>query len=135
MPSNEGLPECPIQPPNLMGSIPVWMEGPGFSKLAELYSDLGEGGHGWPKDCQARHKVALIIPYRFGKYTHFSYVNIYCRDREHHLRIFLHNLHSFLRKQQLDYAIFIIQQVADQTFNRGLLFFYSRKFLLLKVNS
>lgn len=36
-----------------------------------------------------------------------------------HLRILLHNLHSVLQKQQLDYAIFIVEQVANQTFNRA----------------
>ncbi|KAH7696506.1 UDP-Galactose:b-N-acetylglucosamine b1,4-galactosyltransferase 4, partial [Aphelenchoides avenae] len=40
-------------------------------------------------------------------------------DREAHLRVFLHNLHSLLQKQQLDYAIFVVEQVANQTFNRA----------------
>lgn len=41
------------------------------------------------------------------------------RDRDLQLRIFLHNMHYFLAKQQLEYGIFIIEQVHNQTFNRG----------------
>ena len=41
------------------------------------------------------------------------------RDRNVHLRILLHNLHSFLAKQELDYGIFVIEQIANQTFNRA----------------
>lgn len=33
------------------------------------------------------------------------------RDRDAHLRGFLHNFHSLLNKQQLDYAIFVVEQV------------------------
>ncbi|KAF7635639.1 hypothetical protein Mgra_00004882 [Meloidogyne graminicola] len=102
--SNSDLPLCPSPPPNLVGPIPVWMDGPTFDKLEELYSNIGIGGHGKPNECLSRHKVAIIVPYR---------------DREHHLRIFLHNIHSFLRKQQIDYGIFVIEQIMGQTFNRG----------------
>lgn len=44
---------------------------------------------------------------------------IYFRDREVHLRILLHNLHAVLTKQQLDYAIFVIEQHENETFNRA----------------
>jgi hypothetical protein len=57
---------------------------------------LEPGGHGQPEACYARHKVAVVVPYR---------------DRETHLRVFLHNLHAVLQKQQLDYAIVIVEQV------------------------
>nr|CAD2203887.1 unnamed protein product [Meloidogyne enterolobii] len=104
-PSNSGLPLCPNPPPFLVGPIPTWMDGPNMNKLEQLYSNNVEiGGHGVPKECISRHRVAIIVPYR---------------DREQHLRIFLHNMHSILQKQQIDYSIFIIEQVAGQTFNRG----------------
>lgn len=56
---------------------------------------------GKPKTCKSNHKVAIVLPYR---------------DRERHLRAFLHNLHSLLTKQQLDYAIYVVEQVTDITF-------------------
>jgi hypothetical protein len=42
-----------------------------------------------------------------------------CRHREKQLRGFLHNLHDLLTKQQLDYAIFIVNQIDNQQFNRA----------------
>lgn len=106
MPPTENglLPDCPNPPSNLVGPIPVWMDSPSMPLLEQIYPQLGDGGHGWPENCHARNRVAIVIPYR---------------DREEHLRIFLHNIHAFLRKQQLDYAIFVVEQVSNQTFNRG----------------
>jgi hypothetical protein len=95
---------CPVAPPNLVGPIRVWLDTPSFTKLESLYPALEAGGHNQPNDCLSRHRVAIIVPYR---------------DRETQLRVFLHNLHAFLQKQQLDYAIFIVEQVSNQTFNRG----------------
>ena len=43
----------------------------------------------------------------------------YFRNREPHLRTFLHNIHRFLQKQQLDYAIFVVEQIGDFAFNKG----------------
>ena len=60
------------------------------------------------RNCTARHRVAIIVPYR---------------DRELHLRTFLLNIHSFLSRQMLDYGVFIVEQfgpVADP-FNRAML--------------
>lgn len=54
-----------------------------------------EGGHQAPLHCQARHKIAIIVPYR---------------DRLSNLCTFLLNMHPFLTKQQLDYTIFIVEQ-------------------------
>ncbi|KAK6058752.1 N-acetyllactosaminide 3-alpha-galactosyltransferase [Cooperia oncophora] len=98
------LESCPMTPPRLVGPIRVWMDAPTFSALEKLYPHLENGGHGQPKDCRARHRVAIVVPYR---------------DRESHLRIMLHNLHSFLAKQQLDYAIIVVEQIPNQTFNRA----------------
>lgn len=47
------------------------------------------------------------------------YVFLIYRDRESHLRILLRNLHSLLTKQQLDYAIFVVEQYENETFNRA----------------
>uniref|UniRef100_A0AC34R983 Beta-1,4-N-acetylgalactosaminyltransferase n=1 Tax=Panagrolaimus sp. JU765 TaxID=591449 RepID=A0AC34R983_9BILA len=101
---NVSLPFCNVTPPNLVGPIKVWLDEPDMTSIEKLYPDLEEGGHGQPEKCKARHKVAIIAPYR---------------DREVHLRILLHNLHSLLKKQEVDYAIFVVEQIENQTFNRA----------------
>lgn len=74
----------------------VLTDAPSFEKLETMYSNLSPGGRFKPPDCIARNKVALIIPYR---------------DREEHLRMFLHNMHPILQRQQLDYGIYVIEEV------------------------
>lgn len=59
---------------------------------------LLEGGHQAPLDCQARYKIAIIVPYR---------------DRLSNLCTFLLNMHPFLTRQQLDYTIFIVEQFGE----------------------
>lgn len=49
-----------------------------------------------PPDCIARESVAILIPHR---------------GREQHLLYLLQHLHPFLQRQQLHYAIYVIQQV------------------------
>ncbi|TNN79419.1 Beta-1,4-galactosyltransferase 4 [Liparis tanakae] len=49
-----------------------------------------------PSDCTARQSVAVLIPHR---------------SRERHLLYLLNHLHPFLQRQQLHYAIYVIQQV------------------------
>lgn len=61
---NPDLETCPVLPPNLVGPIQVWMDTPSIETLEHLYPDLEPGGHGQPKECAARHRVAIIIPYR-----------------------------------------------------------------------
>ncbi|GMR62896.1 hypothetical protein PMAYCL1PPCAC_33091, partial [Pristionchus mayeri] len=99
------LQNCSETPPGLVGKIRVWMDGPSYHQLEKLYSTTVEkGGRSHPRDCIARHKVAIIVPYR---------------DRDTQLRIMLHNLHALLTKQQLDYGIYVVEQIANQTFNRA----------------
>ncbi len=54
------------------------------------------GGRFSPPDCEARQRVAIVIPYR---------------DREEHLKTFLHHIHPIMMRQQLDYGIFAVNQV------------------------
>nr|CAD2165544.1 unnamed protein product [Meloidogyne enterolobii] len=75
-----------------------------LEEIEEEYKDLWPGGHWRPKECKSRQKVAIVVPYR---------------NREPHLRTFLHNIHRFLQKQQLDYAIFVVEQIGDFAFNKG----------------
>ncbi|XP_008322270.1 beta-1,4-galactosyltransferase 3 [Cynoglossus semilaevis] len=62
------------------------------------------GGCYSPPDCEARHRTAIIIPYR---------------HRENHLKYLLYHLHPFLQRQQLSYQIYIINQAGNHTFNRA----------------
>ena len=67
-----------------------------WTDLETDHPELYTGGSWRPKDCVARNRVAVLVPYR---------------DRPEHLRIFLNNMHSYFQKQQLDYRIYIIEQV------------------------
>lgn len=71
-------------------------------KLKDVESDnkdVTEGEYE-PSDCTARQSVAILIPHR---------------NRERHLLYLLHHLHPFLQRQQLHYAIYVIQQVFFNT--------------------
>lgn len=74
----------------------------------EIILDYGLqlGGHWEPALCIAKHKVAIIIPYR---------------DRENHLNTLLNRLHPMLQKQLLSYQIFVVEQFGNDTFNKGVL--------------
>jgi len=65
-------------------------------KFSRMFPIKESGGHWRPENCESRYKVAIIVPYR---------------DRYKHLLLFLNHMHNFLQKQQLDYAIYIIEQV------------------------
>ncbi|XP_053211018.1 beta-1,4-galactosyltransferase 4-like [Panonychus citri] len=67
---------------------------------------LKQGGSWEPEHCNARHRVAIIIPYR---------------DRLEHLRILLHHLHPILQRQLLNYKVYVIEQSGNETFNKGVL--------------
>ena len=66
---------------------------------AENIKSLAGGRYFPPPICQPRPKVAILIPYR---------------NRDQNLRILLHHLHPMLRRQQLTYGIFVIEQVVNQ---------------------
>lgn len=67
-----------------------------WTEIIEENKDVEPGGLWRPRDCIARHHVAIVIPYR---------------DRESHLKVFLRHMHGFLKKQQLDYGIYIVDEV------------------------
>ena len=79
---------------------------PNLEEMMTMFPLLEPGGRWHPPDCAARHKVAVIVPYR---------------DREPHLRAFLFNIHKFLQKQQIEYGIYIVEQAGNQPFNRAML--------------
>ncbi|EEC10831.1 beta-1,4-galactosyltransferase, putative, partial [Ixodes scapularis] len=69
---------------------------PSLEDIEKNFTHIMLGGRFKPKECLARHRVAILIPYR---------------NREEHLRVFLYNMHQFLPRQQIDYGIFVIEQV------------------------
>lgn len=52
------------------------------------------------------HRVAILIPYR---------------NRESQLPIFMANIHPFLIHQNIEYRIFVIEQISEGLFNRAAL--------------
>ena len=56
--------------------------------------------------CQTSINTAIIVPYR---------------DRILNLKVFLNNLHRILTQQKINYGIFIVEPLANVTFNRGIL--------------
>lgn len=79
---------------------------PTIPELEKRFSWLKKGGHWEPEVCRAQKKVALIVPFR-------------CRGE--HLLLFLQHMHPFLKSQQIDYTIFIIEQEGEGPFNRAML--------------
>ena len=43
----------------------------------------------------------------------------YDRNRDEHLRYFLEYMHKILQRQELEYQIFVINQVGNDPFNRA----------------
>lgn len=88
---------CPPIPPNLVGYIPTKMDVPSLDAVEDEFPDVMAGGHFRPKECTSRHRVAILIPYR---------------NRREHLNIFIYNIHRVLARQQIDYGVFLIEQVS-----------------------
>lgn len=79
-----------------VGPINISLSAPSYEEMEPEFSNIEVGGTFKPKDCVARHRVAILIPYR---------------NRTEHLKILLYNLHQMLPRQQIDYGIFVIEQV------------------------
>ncbi|CAF1619962.1 unnamed protein product [Adineta ricciae] len=100
---------CPEQPRQLKGRI--LDDNSTFSNISlyELemnYTNVRSGGHWSPAHCRARHRVAIIIPYR---------------DRFEHLVTLLYYLHPLLQRQELDYKIYVSEQTGNGTYNKAVL--------------
>ncbi|XP_059153993.1 beta-1,4-N-acetylgalactosaminyltransferase bre-4-like isoform X2 [Physella acuta] len=100
------LPLCPLVPPALNGPLATYTQSLTLEEIAKENPGLKPGGVFRPPDCTARHRVAIVIPYR---------------NREEHLKLLLRNLHPMLARQQLDYGIFVIDQALPGKFNRAML--------------
>lgn len=74
-----------------------------LNRVAEENPEVKLGGRYTPKDCISPHKVAIIIPFR---------------NRQEHLKYWLYYLHPILQRQQLDYGIYVINQVRSGKMER-----------------
>ncbi|XP_061566402.1 beta-1,4-galactosyltransferase 4-like isoform X2 [Cololabis saira] len=96
--------ECPVESPLLQGLVKPSFESSLTLKNVENENKGVSEGEYEPSGCTARQSVAIIIPHRW---------------RETHLIYFLYHLHPFLQRQQLHYAIYVVHQAGDATFNRA----------------
>lgn len=80
----------------LEGAIKLSFEASLTLKDVEMENKAVAKGEYEPPDCTARQSVAILIPHR---------------SREKHLLYLMQHLHPFLQRQQLHYAIYVIQQV------------------------
>lgn len=104
-PSPKPLPPCPEIPPGLVGRLLIEFSSQmTMERVQKENPNVTEGGRYTPPDCRPRWKVAIIIPFR---------------HRENHLKYWLHYLHPILRRQRIDYGIYIINQLGEDTFNRA----------------
>ncbi|XP_075877800.1 beta-1,4-galactosyltransferase 2 [Nelusetta ayraudi] len=104
-PSPKPLPPCPENPPGLVGRLLIEFSSQmSMERVQKENPNVTEGGRYTPPDCRPRWKVAIIIPFR---------------HRENHLKYWLHYLHPILRRQKIDYGIYIINQLGEDTFNRA----------------
>lgn len=103
------LPLCPTRPPTLLGNVRVILkEPPTLAGIGRIHNDLALGGRFKPPSCRSKDRVAIIVPFR---------------DREEHLRTFLFNILPFLKRQQIEFNIFVIEQGSaskEEPFNRAM---------------
>ena len=91
--------------PVLLGPLEVYNDS---NKYYNMYRDELEsiryGGWWSPVNCICNQTVAILIPFR---------------NREQHLPVIVHHLHSFLKRHQIHYRIFVVEQFDKDTFNKG----------------
>ncbi|XP_019718012.1 beta-1,4-galactosyltransferase 3-like isoform X1 [Hippocampus comes] len=102
--------ECPVVSPLLVGPQPANLTFPLLTLEAirkKRSTSVSPGGFYRPPDCRARHRTAIVVPYR---------------KRLTHLGALLDHLHPFLQRQQLHYRIYLVEQWGNGTFNKGRLY-------------
>ncbi|KAL3249588.1 hypothetical protein MRX96_055809 [Rhipicephalus microplus] len=87
--------------------LQVKKQGPPLLDLEKAMPHVMPGGRWFPTGCTARHRVAIVVPYR---------------DRLSNLQAFLQHMHPFLQSQRLDYGIYVVEQNGSEGFNRAKLF-------------
>ncbi|XP_068229674.1 beta-1,4-N-acetylgalactosaminyltransferase bre-4-like [Palaemon carinicauda] len=89
-----------------VGILRIFRSAKPLEQQEKEHPELEPGGHYRPPNCTARHRVAIIIPYR---------------NRAEQLPPFFNHMHAFLQRQQIEYSIFIVEQTGNDPFNRGFL--------------
>ena len=74
----------------------VMTDSPTIPDVTAVHNDVTIGGSWKPKNCIARHRVAIVIPYR---------------DRQRHLTSLLNTLVPVLKSQNVHFQIFVSEQV------------------------
>ena len=107
---------CNQQPQNLQGNFTLLTPSKLFNSFTMdkktaaseniLLNDVRLGGSWTPVNCTPRHNIAIIIPYK---------------NRADNLNTWLFNMHPFLQRQEISYTIFVVEQINDQLFNKGIL--------------
>lgn len=104
IPQEATLPPCSDAPLSLVGRAKV----DNLTKitLEELKSRISgmDNGEWKPHDCKARSHVVIIIPFR---------------DRMPQLTILLKHIIPFMKRQQLHFRIFVVEQSGFDYFNKG----------------
>mgnify|MGYP002717197716 FL=1 len=85
----------------IVGRLKVLINPPPMEELETMFPQVEIGGRFRPKQCHSNSRVAIIVPYR---------------DREFHLRTFLLNIHPMLMRQNIDYGVYIVEQVCFHPF-------------------
>ena len=75
-----------------------------FEEIETNLKFVNQGGWWEPIHCKAPKKVAIIIPYR---------------NRKNNLMVTLRHLHPILKRQQISYRIYLVEQVDTYPFNKG----------------
>ncbi|XP_022822672.1 beta-1,4-N-acetylgalactosaminyltransferase bre-4-like [Spodoptera litura] len=99
---SSSLPLCEL--PADLGPIKANKTDMDLATIEKKFPEVQFGGRYSPPNCTARHKVAIIVPFR---------------DRQQHLAVFVNHMHPFLMKQQIEYGIFIVEQEGEKPFNRA----------------
>ena len=60
---------------------------------------------------------------------------VYLTPYQDNLYIFLYNMHPYLQRQQLKYTIFLVEQINDSPFNKGILNNAAFNEIILNKNS
>lgn len=98
---------CPPIPSNITGPYKIKNVSSNYNATMDIpYFNLSLGGHYKPSECQARHRVLIVIPYK---------------NRLQNLNQFVFHMHPFLQRQQLEYTIIVAEQSNDALFNKGVL--------------
>ncbi|BES87522.1 Galactosyl_T_2 [Nesidiocoris tenuis] len=103
-------PYCPKVPPRLKKASEVMdfvvRKKRDFLKNGVSLGNTSHEGIWSPTTCTSLHSVALVIPYR---------------GRINQLTLLLEYLPTVLKRQQINYSIFVVEQEGNDSFNKGII--------------